>query len=350
MATLINGNGNAAVYAAQDADWFASLTNGTTARMNVGDAFSHSIEDANTIALENGVIVTKEGRRIQLDAGSVDEFTIPTGEQDVTNYYIIGYHLYTDGSSNQLCETFVQQMESSSATIVENTFRGGATEVYVSVKRVTQESLTITAVEDLLGIYNGASDSNIATVEAGTTATQAYVADDYVVVGGQLYIVTSAIAIGDTFTVGTNITATTVGTELSELNSRLTVLENGVGYETLFDSGDIQIGYGTKYYSNVKPSDVADYSEVVCLAFQGTADATSETSAVVTATYYPKNLAIAVLPTQYITSNLDVSGSTIYRVAIAFASDISNNYIFARLDSINRNERYLNRFVILGRK
>lgn len=224
MATLINGNGNAAVYAAQDADWFASLTNGTTARMNVGDAFSHSIEDANTIALENGVIVTKEGRRIQLDAGSVDEFTIPTGEQDVTNYYIIGYHLYTDGSSNQLCETFVQQMESSSATIVENTFRGGATEVYVSVKRVTQESLTITAVEDLLGIYNGASDSNLGAVETGTKATQAYTAGEYVVVGGQLYIVTSAIAIGDTFTVDTNITATTVGTELSELNSRLTEL------------------------------------------------------------------------------------------------------------------------------
>lgn len=213
----------------------------------------------------------------------------------------------------------------------------------VSTTEISNLSYTAPGVSTL-------GSDNIAAVETGTTATQAYTAGEYVVVGGQLYIVTSAIAIGDTFTVGTNITATTVGTELSELNSRLTVLENGVGYETLFDSGDIQIGYGTRYYSDVKPSDVADYSEVVCIAFQGIAGETSETSAMITATFYPKNLVRATFPTQYVPSNFDVSGSTIYRVAIAFASDISNNYIFARLDSINRNERYLNRFMILGRK
>lgn len=91
----------------------------------------------------------------------------------------------------------------------------------VSTTEISNLSYTAPGVSAL-------GSDNIATVEAGTTATQAYVADDYVVVGGQLYIVTSAIAIGDTFTVGTNITATTVGTELSELNSRLNNISNVV--------------------------------------------------------------------------------------------------------------------------
>lgn len=71
--------------------------------------------------------------------------------------------------------------------------------------------------------YSGlGADSNIATVEDATTATHAYVKGNYVVVEGQLYEVTAAIAIGDTFTVGTNVAVTTVGTELSQINSDLT--------------------------------------------------------------------------------------------------------------------------------
>ena len=163
MATLINGDGNAAVYAAQDADYYAGVEGDVTKILPVGLKMAYEIEDANTIAIKNGVIITKEGRRIQLDAGSIDEFTIPTGSQGVTKYYIIGYHLYTDSSSNQLCETFVQLMTSESETITENTFRGGSDEVYVSVYRVTQEGLALTTIESLLpeGIAIGDLDGII---------------------------------------------------------------------------------------------------------------------------------------------------------------------------------------------
>ena len=150
MATLINGDGNGAVYAAQDADWFAGVEGNATKRLNIGLKMAYEIEDANTIAVKNGVIVTKEGRRIQIDAGAIDEFIIPTGSQGVTRYFIIGYHLYTDASSNQLCETFVQLMASASDTIPENTFRGGSTEVYVSLYRVTQNGLTLDTIQSLL--------------------------------------------------------------------------------------------------------------------------------------------------------------------------------------------------------
>ena len=150
MATLINGDGNGAVYAAQDADWFAGVEGNATKRLNIGLKMAYEIEDANTIAVKDGVIVTKEGRRIQIDAGAIDEFIIPTGSQGVTRYFIIGYHLYTDASSNQLCETFVQLMASASDTIPENTFRGGSTEVYISLYRVTQNGLTLDTIQSLL--------------------------------------------------------------------------------------------------------------------------------------------------------------------------------------------------------
>lgn len=175
MATLINGDGNAAVYAAQDADWFAGVEGNVTKILNIGLKMAYEIEDANTIAVKNGVIVTKEGRRIQVDAGSIDEFTIPTGAQGVTKYYIIGYHLYTDSSSNQLCETFVQLMANNTDTIPEDTFRGGSDEVYVSLYRVTQDGITLSTVQSLLpeaatikDIEDDISGINASLTELGT--------------------------------------------------------------------------------------------------------------------------------------------------------------------------------------
>lgn len=150
MAVLINGNGNPAVYAAQDADWFASIMGNTTAITGVGEQFAATQEDANTISVADGVIITQEGRRIQLDANESDLFDIPTGTQGTTNYYIIGYHLTTDETSAQSCDTFVQLMDNGTDTIQEDTFRDGADEVYISLYRVTQTGLNITAVDLLL--------------------------------------------------------------------------------------------------------------------------------------------------------------------------------------------------------
>lgn len=150
MAKLINGNGNPAIYAWEDADLIASLAGNVTCIANVGNKYAATEEDANTIGLADGVIITKEGRRIQLDAGNVDLFAIPTGSSGVTNYYIIGYKLVQQADSSQVAETFVQKMDSSSATIAEGTLRGGDNEVYVSVYRVTQVGFTINSVDGLL--------------------------------------------------------------------------------------------------------------------------------------------------------------------------------------------------------
>lgn len=150
MGVLINGNGNARIYAGQDADWFASIAGNVTCRTSVGNKMAAAAVDASTIGVSDGVIITKEGRRIQLDAGLVDLFEIPTGSAGVTNYYIIGYHLFTGTDGTQEAETFVRLMSSSSETITEDTFRGGASDVYVSVARVQQVGVNLGTITPLL--------------------------------------------------------------------------------------------------------------------------------------------------------------------------------------------------------
>lgn len=73
------------------------------------------------------------------------------------------------------------------------------------------------------GLYNEFAKgyANIAPVET-SPAVSAHAEDDLIVYNGQLYKATTAIAIGDTLTVGTNISATSVGSEVDELNGTLT--------------------------------------------------------------------------------------------------------------------------------
>lgn len=73
------------------------------------------------------------------------------------------------------------------------------------------------------GIFTAvnATASNLATIESSTTASQAYSTGDYLVLNGQLYEVIADIASGETLVVGTNISARTVGEELTALNNGL---------------------------------------------------------------------------------------------------------------------------------
>lgn len=64
---------------------------------------------------------------------------------------------------------------------------------------------------------------SVAIIET-SPATATHAVGDYIVWNGQLYEVITAIAVGETLTVGTNITSTTVGEELTSLNNGLTNL------------------------------------------------------------------------------------------------------------------------------
>lgn len=157
-ANLITGNLFKPIYAYQDADYQAGISGNVTSIMPVGSKMALSIEDANTIKADDGVLITKEGRRIQIDAGAIEEWSIPTGTQGATNYFIIGFHLYTDSNSAEVCETFVEQMESATDTIPEGTFREGATEVYISLGRVVQSGINLDSVTSLVQIAQSFED------------------------------------------------------------------------------------------------------------------------------------------------------------------------------------------------
>lgn len=59
------------------------------------------------------------------------------------------------------------------------------------------------------------------TVELTNTATSAHAVGEYFILGGQFVKCTTAIAVGDTITIGTNVEATNVASILSELNGNL---------------------------------------------------------------------------------------------------------------------------------
>lgn len=147
-ARLINGNKFDDVTAQVDADFYGGLTGGITGIMQIGRGMAAEIID-NIPRVYDGVILTKEGRRIQIDYDDYVDFTIPAGEANTTAYYIIGFKLITASDDAQTCVPFVQAMESSAATITEDTLKDGNAEVYISLYRIEQID-GINTIESLL--------------------------------------------------------------------------------------------------------------------------------------------------------------------------------------------------------
>lgn len=168
---LITGNLFSPIQASQDSDYQAGTFGETTQILSVGSKMEVSIVDNSTIRCEDGVLVTREGRRVQIDNGDVVEWTIPTGTQGTTSYYIVGFRLYTDDESAQLCDTFVQAVSGPGATITEDTFRDGAVEIFVSVARVVQNGITLESIESLVPLA-AAFDQMEEATEAEITALE----------------------------------------------------------------------------------------------------------------------------------------------------------------------------------
>ena len=98
--------------------------------------------------------------------------------------------------------------------------------------------------QELSGIASaitGGSDkvpkADIATVEPSNTASRAYSVGELVYVDGNLYKVITAISIGATFTVGTNIQSTNVSSRLNE--PLQTIILDPNDYPLLYGSGTI---------------------------------------------------------------------------------------------------------------
>ena len=74
----------------------------------------------------------------------------------------------------------------------------------------------------------GGDIASIASAEASSTATKAHAVGSYLTMGGKLYRVTSAIAIGDTISTSTNVTETSLLNEINTLQEFAGNLESSI--------------------------------------------------------------------------------------------------------------------------
>lgn len=95
---------------------------------------------------------------------------------------------------------------------------------------IAEYEASAVAVTTVTPIY---SKAGVGTVQAGSIATvesqqatENHAVGDYVLLNGQLYAVTAAVSVGETFVVGSNIEAASVGDELTELKNGLMLESN----------------------------------------------------------------------------------------------------------------------------
>lgn len=215
MANLINGNGVTGITAQIDADFYEGLSGGNTGVMAVGQKMAAEIV-SNVPRVYDGVILTKEGRRIQIDYDTYDDFTIPAGAEGVTAYYIIGYKLVTASDDTQSCTQFVQAMASATETITENMLKDGNAEVYISLYRVTQVDGVNTLSDCLLPPLTTLQSQNALCYQAGETV------HFYTYVGALLTSTKTAIV----FTIPVNRILTYVN-NVEHVASSISIYQNG---------------------------------------------------------------------------------------------------------------------------
>jgi hypothetical protein len=112
------------------------------------------------------------------------------------------------------------------------------------------------AITSLTPVYVMASSGSVLPGSVATVEVSPAVANhsvgDFILYGGQLYSVTAAISIGETLTPGTNISATSAGSELTSLKSDFTKYKT-VPLSNLEKAESIAIGYnGTPHYPYIR--------------------------------------------------------------------------------------------------
>ena len=111
-------------------------------------------------------------------------------------------------------------------------------------------AVAVTSVTATYAKASAGGVGSLATIEA-SPATSNYSVGSFLVYNGTLYKVTRAIAAGEALVVGTNISATTAGAELTSLNNGLTsirTLNNFIGYKER-TINNVSIPYDNYYAS-----------------------------------------------------------------------------------------------------
>lgn len=141
--------------------------------------------------------------------------TLPEGEGEVTGYI----YVEIDTSSDDVI-TLNSALAPFTPTYEDINTNGAIAQMILA-----EYTATAVAVTGVTPVYERAAASavkagSIATVESAQ-ATQNHAVGDYILLNGQLYVVTAAVNTGETFIEGTNISAAVIGDTLTALNNGL---------------------------------------------------------------------------------------------------------------------------------
>lgn len=167
MAILINGDGRTDISAQNEAEFYAGIVGYRTVVLSSGNQINAEIVTNNKVKLHDGEVIS-QGRRIQIPAGTFDEFTIENGSQGTVRYDILGYRFFRDESGNESIEQFVQKGVGEDGILEEASIRDGATECRIGVYRAKLNGLALEALEPLFTVLPPMDNREIKIMESGT--------------------------------------------------------------------------------------------------------------------------------------------------------------------------------------
>ena len=163
---------------------------------------------------------------LNLKANKADVSSSLSGKQDNLGIKSIGSNLTLSGgvldAKKQL--TVDTALSTTSANPVQN--KAVAAAINANTSKIAANTSKIAANTSAIATKSDSTVTdqiakNTAQIETAGTATNAHSAGEYVMISNALYKVTASVAKGDTWTIGTNVTAASIGNEISSLKSDL---------------------------------------------------------------------------------------------------------------------------------
>ena len=183
-----------------------------------------TLKDASTLHIETGYGVVC-GRHFQIFESDIPVTLSPGGD-------LLG-RLYVHMDLSDASEPIQLLVETAaSLTPVEQDDNVNITNGVWEFNLATFDlnALTISNLVNVFPTVAGGGSNLIAGTETGPNASEAYVAGQYIIWASRLWEVIDAIAVGDQFVIGSNLSATntTVGSELTKLNDSISDVNNPV--------------------------------------------------------------------------------------------------------------------------
>ena len=201
--------------------------------------------------------------------------TLPEGEGESTGYI----YVEIDTSSED-----VISLNSALAPFTP-TYEDINTNGAVAQMILAEYTASAVAVTSVTAVYEKASASSvkagsIATVETAQ-ASESHSAGDYILLDGQMYLVTVSVSVGETFVEGTNVTAVSIGDELTALNAGLIIQFLSTGW-----TGSETVDGVTYVTQTISVTSVSGHPVVGIVPISGTLPTSAEQGAYDSVSYF----------------------------------------------------------------